>query len=88
MKRSKQKARLAFRKEQLINELFCSRHETTSFESIKWNDCNKVLVKTDILKRFFSCNDGLDDVFESIILNKPSLCQHDSGRFYLIIIIC
>lgn len=84
MKQSKQKARLAFRKTQLIDKLFCSQHEK-SFDSSKSIDCN-VLVDSDVLKRIFSCNDALDDVFRSVITNKSSFCQHSSGKLLILMI--
>lgn len=54
------------------------------FNQSQSNSCN-VLVGSDVLKRFFSCTDGLKDIFESaselsILDTKYLLCKHGAGK--------
>lgn len=83
-KKSRHQARLEFRRKQLINDLFCSGPSKSSFHAFKSSGDNGVLVNSNILNRFFSCTDNLEDLFrntsDSIIDHKSLLCQHGSGK--------
>jgi hypothetical protein len=74
--------RVTFRKNKLIDEIFSCHSKTSIFDSS--SSGSNMLVDSKVLKRFFSCVDGLDDIFkdasESILDNKSSLCQHRKGE--------
>ena len=91
--KSRQQSRLDFRREQLIKEVFCSTSQSKLFDLSESSGGN-VLVDSKALKQFFSCTDGMEDVFketlskQSIHNDKSLCCQHhgSSGELILIIV--
>jgi len=78
------KKRLAFRSKQIIDRIFCSNPNLLA-DVVAQSASDKVWVDAAILRRFFSCKDGLEDIFRSATNHEIAsddcklLCCH-SGR--------
>lgn len=76
--------RIRFRQEQIKQQLLLPK--TKMMVQVP---SNNVWVDSNTLGRFFSCDDGLVDLFQkasesSIIDNTPFLCEHKSGEITVI----
>jgi hypothetical protein len=79
------KKRLAFRSEQIMQRLLCS--ESNLFAYADQSGSDKVWVDATMLRRFFSCKDGLEDIFrntvaannEGVLEDCKLLCSHSTG---------